>query len=132
LEGMRFHPLEVSGSGGRTVVPRREPGLTRVRPLALTLTVLGLLLFSCGQKNDFSEDMARSQCPECATAPWLTEENHGDYGEGWGHASCFVCHPLIKLHVQTWNPYLDLELIRAIVKRDGLDSCATCHGNNGI
>lgn len=93
--------------------------------------VLGTLLSACGQVSDFRDEIAPPRCTECATAPWLTQENHGPYGEGWGHADCFACHPLVKLHARTRNPYLDLEAIRRIVERDGRDSCATCHGDNG-
>lgn len=98
-----------------------------VRLLVLGLSVL--VFQACGDVNDIEEDIVLTGCPGCPTAVWLTEENHG---EGWGMSDCFACHPVVRLHVATLNPYMDLEQIREIVDRDGLDSCQTCHGGNGI
>lgn len=116
------------GSDGMNRKTRSTTGWPRNAALCLALLLLGT---SCGVQNDIAEDIRVSTCPACATAVWLTEENHGDHGEGWGQAECFACHPRVKLHVSSANPYLDLELIRERVDRQGLDACPTCHGRNG-
>jgi len=111
----------------RTGLARLE---ARCGPVLLLLNLL-LSCTACGVQNDIAEDMNASACPECATALWLTAENHGVSGEGWGQADCFACHPRVKLHAATANPYLDLGPIREMVARQGLEACRTCHGDNG-
>lgn len=58
----------------------------------------------------------------------LTEARHPT---GWGQAECASCHALPQLHRQGCTPEVDMQAVRAIVDEEGLDSCASCHGDNG-
>jgi hypothetical protein len=92
--------------------------------LLVCMVVTGVLLKACGDPNDISEQIPLTTSPGGTLTP-------ASHPEGWGHAECFVCHPLVKLHLSSLNPTLDLEEIRQIVSRNGLNSCAACHGRNG-
>lgn len=60
----------------------------------------------------------------------LSEEEHPS---GWGRPDCFVCHPISEIHrVDRSGLGLPLEDIRNFVNDVGIDSCAICHGDNGV
>jgi hypothetical protein len=51
---------------------------------------------------------------------------------GWGSAECTDCHALPAIHLAGCTPEVDLVEAREEVDLLGLDSCATCHGDNGV
>jgi len=59
----------------------------------------------------------------------LTEEH-----AGWGHPDCFACHSVERMHRLNCSQMegLDLASVREVVERDGIASCAACHGDNGV
>ena len=61
----------------------------------------------------------------------LTQEEHEI---GWGEADCFLCHNADNIHLvnRTSSTVIDIEAIQAEVDTNGLISCATCHGTNGL
>lgn len=59
----------------------------------------------------------------------VTETEHGI---GWGEASCDSCHLRAAVHDRGCTPGVDLAAVREIVEDEGLESCATCHGDNGV
>ncbi len=91
-----------------------------VRGLTIGLVVLGL-----GACDDVPcEDQTLSEAGLI-----VTQEEHGI---GWGEASCDSCHLRAGLHGRGCTPGVDLVALREIVDADGLESCASCHGDNGI
>lgn len=60
----------------------------------------------------------------------LTEEEHP---EGWGRAECTLCHNLENIHLEnrTGLP-IDIQAIYQQALEEGLSSCASCHGTNGV
>ena len=61
----------------------------------------------------------------------VTEEEHTT---GWGQSRCQTCHSVEKIHVMNCSGLEDIDLaeIRAQVDDHGTDSCAACHGDNGV
>ena len=59
----------------------------------------------------------------------VTEAEHPT---GWGEADCTLCHVPATLHDQGCTPDVDLAEIDAMVEEEGVDACATCHGDNGV
>ncbi len=60
------------------------------------------------------------------------EMTEAEHPTGWGLEDCSECHALPSLHRLGCSPDVDLELIREQVRDEGLDSCASCHGDNGV
>ncbi len=72
----------------------------------------------------------------------VLEEEHPT---GWGRPDCFLCHEIRSMHVvnRTGLPdcddvdpaletCLDLGEIQSIIRNGGEQSCAPCHGDNGV
>lgn len=59
----------------------------------------------------------------------LTEAEHPT---GWGEESCVDCHAYASLHRVACTPDVDLDAVAEQVEEEGLASCATCHGDNGV
>ncbi len=59
----------------------------------------------------------------------ITEEEHPD---GWGREECTTCHAFEALHRRGCTEGVDLVLVRETVEYEGMDACATCHGENGL
>ena len=63
----------------------------------------------------------------------LVESEHPT---GWMRPDCFGCHNVNNIHTvnRTGLPddVADLAGVRAIVRNQGLASCAQCHGDNGV
>ncbi len=61
----------------------------------------------------------------------ITERTHPN---GWGNFECYLCHNENNIHmvdrIESMN--IDLESIKAVVGANGLSSCKTCHGTNGV
>jgi aspartate aminotransferase-like enzyme len=90
----------------------------------VTVILLLLVLAGCGQ----------DPCPEGSMLTGdeglvVTAAEHGD---GWGQAECDACHARVTLHRTGCTPDVDLEAIQDMVADEGLDSCALCHGDNGV
>jgi hypothetical protein len=91
------------------------------RILALQLTVL---LTACGD-----DPCPRGSMLDSVEGLELTQEEHPT---GWGLDCCSECHATAVLHRIGCTPDMDLDAIRGLVADDGLDSCADCHGDNGV
>lgn len=85
---------------------------------ALTLT---LALAGCG---DPCPEVAMTDGPEGLV---IVQEEHPD---GWGHHECTACHALEALHRRGCTEGVDLAMVREQVDDEGLEACATCHGEN--
>ncbi|MBI2345734.1 MAG: hypothetical protein HYV03_02370, partial [Deltaproteobacteria bacterium] len=60
----------------------------------------------------------------------LTPDEHAI---GWGKSDCTMCHNLNNIHLEDLTGTgIDVTAIRTIVFTQGLSSCATCHGTNGV
>ncbi len=61
----------------------------------------------------------------------LVQEEHQ---AGWTRPDCFTCHPSSSIHQvnRTGVADIDLAQIQAIVQNQGLQSCPSCHGWNGV
>ena len=96
----------------------------------LWLVVIVAAVAACGGSgNDDGVDFGN--LIESAQGTQLTLQEHPD---GWGRRDCFLCHPAEDIHQEdrTGTGVLPLADIRALVRRDGLESCALCHGSNGV
>jgi hypothetical protein len=88
----------------------------------ILLSTLALFLISCGndrqvEKYDLSGGIT------------LTEDNH-DYG--YGENECFSCHVRGNIHIDNQTGSSLITLARDLTTSDGLSSCSTCHGTNGL
>jgi len=88
----------------------------------LAIGLLAATLCACDDVP--CEDMTRSEAGLV-----VTEVEHGI---GWGEASCDSCHLRATLHDRGCTPGVDLVALRALVEAEGLESCASCHGDNGV
>ena len=83
----------------------------------------------------------------CGSVSNTTGENYGDIAQGpggitlvqsehpvgWGKSNCFECHSDANIHqAGRSGTGLNLAAIRTLTEEQGLDSCATCHGTNGV
>jgi hypothetical protein len=73
----------------------------------------------------------------------VLEEEHPT---GFGRSDCFGCHEVRNMHVENRTDLpdcrdlpdpptegcIDLAEIQSIIRNQGEDSCALCHGNNGV
>ena len=87
---------------------------------------LGLLLAAA---CSYDELCPRGSMLESDGALIVTESEHLS---GWGNANCEECHSFAVIHRLGCTPDVDLEALRLIVEEEGRDSCATCHGDNGV
>ena len=76
-------------------------------------------------------------CDPCPEIP-MTEGVEGlvitpdEHPDGWGQDMCWSCHAYDALHRRGCSPGVDLGLVRELVEDEDLDSCADCHGDNGV
>ncbi len=73
----------------------------------------------------------------------LVEEEHPT---GWGRPDCFACHEIRNMHIAnrtglpdcdavadpSFEDCLDLAEIQSIIRNQGEEICADCHGANGV
>lgn len=59
----------------------------------------------------------------------LAEEEHAI---GWGQADCWQCHVESSLHRVGCTAGVDLDAVQDEVRALGLESCGSCHGDNGV
>lgn len=55
-----------------------------------------------------------------------------EHPTGWGLESCFECHHKATLHRIGCTEGVDMVALRELVEAEGLESCAACHGDNGV
>ncbi len=92
------------------------------------LLILTFTLLSCGSTNFQGEDYGDIMASENGLT--LTAHEHK---QGWGLSDCNICHNTSNIHlVDRSGTGMDMAAIRAQVAADGLASCATCHGTNGV
>ncbi len=59
--------------------------------------------------------------------------NQAKHETGWGKSNCNLCHNFNNIHlVDRTGTGIDMAAIRTTVYNQGLSSCATCHGTNGV
>lgn len=98
--------------------------VSRLRTPALALA-LAAWLPACGPV----EPCADGSMLESPDGLGLTEEEHA---LGWGDAECWHCHAEASIHRLGCTPGVDLQAVQERVRTEGLSSCASCHGDNGV
>ena len=95
----------------------------------LIITVFLTVLTACGEDAVITgEDHGNISAGESGTI--LVQSEHEI---GWGRTDCFECHNVENIHqTDRSGTGLNLEAIRALTEDEGLASCATCHGTNGV
>lgn len=83
----------------------------------------------------------------CGSYGGISGENYGDIAAGdsgitltqaehqvgWGKTNCFECHMTENMHqTDRTGTGLNLEAIQDMTREQGLSSCPTCHGTNGV
>ncbi len=92
------------------------------------LLILTFTLLSCGSTNFQGEDYGDIMASENGLT--LTAHEHK---QGWGISDCNICHNTSNIHlVDRSGTGMDMAAIREQVTTEGLASCATCHGTNGV
>lgn len=117
------------------VLRRRSSAPRRACRLALAL----VLLSACGTDGSLqSEDYGN-----LLDSPAGLVVAEVEHPTGWGRPDCLACHETRNIHAvnRTGLPNcsdtvteacLDLDGIRAIVRDQGQNGCAACHGENGV
>lgn len=87
------------------------------------------LIAACGSNSAIEgEDYGDIAAGDSGTT--LTQSEHP---VGWGKSNCFECHNTVNMHMtDNTGTGLNLEAIRAMTEQEGLASCPTCHGTNGV
>lgn len=95
----------------------------------IILIILAMILLACGTDNTLGgEDHGNLATSDEGIT--LTQDEHPI---GWGEADCFFCHNMENIHqTDRTGTGLNLEGIRELTQDEGLASCATCHGTNGL
>ena len=88
------------------------------------MLAMALLLAGCE-----ADPCPRGSMLESDGALVVTEAEHPT---GWGRSDCAECHALDSLHRVGCTPDVDLDAVAAMVEEGGVQSCATCHGDNGV
>lgn len=100
------------------------PALRAALPLALLLVTAGCELYqtTCDDLGNMLDSPAGLE---------VTEAEHPT---GWAQANCWQCHHVDRMHTLNCSGLdeLDIEGIRERVEDEGLESCSSCHGNNGV
>ena len=88
------------------------------------LLATSMLVGACGD-----DPCPRGSMSDNAGGIMVTQAEHPT---GWGLDDCSECHAFAALHRIGCTPDVDLEATREAVLQEGLDSCASCHGDNGV
>lgn len=95
-----------------------------------TLTICLLALFcACGSANNIGgEDYGN-----IAAGPMGITLTQAEHPYGWSRADCYECHNDFNIHQEDrTGTGINLDAIRTMTENQGLASCATCHGTNGV
>lgn len=95
------------------------------------LCLLGLVvaISSCGEST-FNDGEDFGDLLDTPDGLVLTEEEHIG---GWGRADCTACHNLENIHLVNRSDIpIDIEAVHEEALEEGIDSCADCHGTNGV
>ena len=66
----------------------------------------------------------------CTSGTFLTQAEHVT---GWGESACFDCHNTENIHqTDHTGTGVNMAAIREQTRTDGLSSCGSCHGSNGL
>ncbi len=73
----------------------------------------------------------------CADGSMLDGElglivTQAEHPTGWGLEQCYGCHHKATMHRLGCTPAVDMVALRELVDAGGLESCADCHGDNGV
>ena len=95
--------------------------------------ILFFVLFFVGCGNDKPNQEAYGDLYSSDQGIVLTAAEHES---GWGKTNCFLCHNTRNLHLPN-NDFpapdgFDLKGIQKQVSAQGIASCKTCHGKNGL
>jgi len=94
----------------------------------LFLVFIAVVFVACG--SGFNEGENYGDLLSSPEGLVLTPDEHRG---GWGRADCFFCHPIHNLHLENRaSAPINMEEIRFQVITQGLNSCPTCHGTNGL
>jgi hypothetical protein len=88
------------------------------------LAVFGLSCASLTPCEDLEVTIGRSD-----EGLVVTPSEHPD---GWGREDCGACHVLEVVHQRECTAGVDYQELEQRVGADGYDSCAVCHGANGV
>jgi len=84
-----------------------------------------MVFFSCGKnKRQFEEHHLPA-----SGALILNEKNHP---HGYAEAQCFYCHVKANIHRDNTTGSPLIETARELTEQQGILSCSTCHGANGL
>lgn len=86
-----------------------------------------ILISGCGSAVMTGEDYG-----DLMSSPSALTLTEGEHAQGWGRSNCYICHNEFNIHIGTSESGFDMEAVREIVEADGISSCATCHGTNGV
>lgn len=98
-----------------------------LRARYILLFVICLLLFSCENNKTTSEDYG-----DIMNSPAGLTLTQGEHEQGWGKSECTLCHNLYNIHADDSAEDFDMAAVRRQVEQQGVASCATCHGTNGV
>jgi hypothetical protein len=105
----------------------------------LTVVVTAFVLAACGNDGPESGENYGNLLVSPGGLTVLEEE----HPTGWGRPDCQTCHERRNAHIENrtglancddvpiGTACIDLAAIQNIIRQQGNDSCAQCHGNNG-
>lgn len=101
----------------------------KILPRLMMTVILGMLATACGSMEPQTGENYGNLL---ATTGGLVL-NQSKHETGWGKSNCNLCHNFNNIHlVDRTGTSIDVAAIRTTVYNDGLSSCATCHGTNGV
>ena len=83
------------------------------------------ILVSCGKERRQFEVYQINSVSDII----LTESNHP---HGHGQSQCFECHVVDNIHQDNQSGAATIDLARELTRTQGITSCKTCHGGNGL
>jgi hypothetical protein len=100
------------------------------RQFLMMTAVFGALTTSCGSVQSPLQGENYGNLLATAGGLVLDQSKHET---GWTKPNCNLCHNFNNIHLNdNTGTGIDMAAIRTIVYDDGLSSCATCHGTNGV
>ena len=108
---------------------KQSPERNLIREIAsLALAMTTLFLLSCSSTDTQGENYGDIM----ASPTGLTLTAH-EHKQGWGESNCNICHNTSNIHlVDRSDTGINMAAIREQVTTEGLASCSTCHGTNGV